>query len=291
MFKLAVIGLDTSHSIVFTELIQDKEKKMVDKLQVVSCMRFPTPFQSEPDQDKRQITLENLGVKVTRSFEEAVEGVDGVMIEINDPALHLEYFEKSAELGLPVFLDKPMADNLENGIKIYNIAKEKNIKVWSSSSLRFTPEIIECASKVPSPVLCNVYGPLGKAASGSSLIWYGIHTFEMLATLMGGGAESVTAKRDAKGVVSIVEYADDRRAVVECNDGAFCYGGRAQDADGVQSYNTSGSPYPFLISALEEFFVEGIVPVPFECTLEIQAMMDAAEKSLASGKTEPVFKL
>jgi predicted dehydrogenase len=290
MFKLAVVGLDTSHSVVFTDLIQG-EQKMVEKLQVATCMRFPTPFQSEPDQDKRQETMEGMGVKVTRSFEEAVEGVDGIMLEINDPAMHLEYFSKAAELGLPVFLDKPMADSLENGRKIYKIAKERNIKTWSSSSLRFTPEIIECASKVKDPKFCNVFGPLGKAASGSSLIWYGIHTFEMLMTLMGPGAKSVIAKEDSNGVVSIVQYEDGRRGIAECNNGAFKYGGSARTIELAENYITAGSPYPFLISALENFFVDGTIPVPFEDTLEIQAIMEAASKSLESGKEEAVFKL
>jgi predicted dehydrogenase len=290
MFKLAVIGLDTSHSVVFTDLIQG-EKKMVDKLHVETCMRFPSAFQSEADQDKRQEQMEAMGVKVTRSFEEAVEGVDGILLEINDPALHLEYFQKATELGMPVFLDKPMADNLENGLKIYKIAKEKNIKTWSSSSLRFTPEIIECASKVDKPKFSNVFGPLGQAATGNSLIWYGIHSFEMLMTLMDGGAKSVFAREDSNGVVSIVNYEGDRRGIVECNTAASKYGGRAQNNEVAENYVNAGSPYPFLISALENFFIEGTVPVPFEDTLEIQAMMEAAVKSLESGKTETVFKL
>lgn len=290
MFKLAVVGLDTSHSVVFTDLIQG-EKKMVDKLRVLNCMRFPTPFQAEDGQDERQKTLEDMGVKVTRSFEEAVEGADGILIEINDPSLHLEYFQKAAELRLPVFLDKPMADTLDSGRKIYEIARERNLKVWSSSSLRFTPEIIDCTSKVKEAKLCNVFGALGKAASGNSLIWYGVHTFEMLMTVMGPGAESVFAREDASGVVSIVNYKDGRRAVAECNSKTRFYGGRAQNDEVAENYITKGSPYPYLIKALEDFFVEGIVPVPFEDTLEIMAMMDAAVRSLESGREEAVFKI
>ena len=36
MFKLAVIGLDTSHSVKFTELIKERYAK---ELEVVNCMR------------------------------------------------------------------------------------------------------------------------------------------------------------------------------------------------------------------------------------------------------------
>jgi predicted dehydrogenase len=287
MLKLAVIGLDTSHSVVFTEYIQGKDK-MLETLQVISCMRFPSAFQSEKDQDTRQVKMEEMGVKVTSSFEEAVKGVDGIMLEINDPALHLEFFEKAAELGLPVFLDKPMADSLQNARRIYDIAKAKNLKVWCSSSLRFTPEIIECASQVKAPKFCNVFGPLGQAASGSSLIWYGIHTFEMLMTLMGGGAKTVLARQDESGVTVVIQYGDGRRGIAECNNRAFIYGGRAQNNELAVPYVTKGSPYPYLIAALEKFFLEGILPVALEETLEIQAMLDAAAKSLETGNEEAV---
>lgn len=294
MFKLACIGLDTSHAVKFTELIQGPAKK-VDSLQVVSCMRFPSAFQSEADQDKRQEVVEKLGVKVTTSFAEAVKGVDGILVEINDPALHLEYFKMAAATGLPVFLDKPMADTVENGRAIYEIAKKNNIRVWSSSSLRFTPEIRECCEAVKNPVLANVFGPLGKAAAGSSLIWYGIHTFEMLMTIMGSGAQSVTSRKDAKGVVSIIEYKDGRRGVAECNEGCFQYGGRAQNAEAAKSYHVNGATaeilYSNLITAIADFFTKGATPVSFEDTFEIQAMLDAAEKSVASGKTEKVESL
>jgi predicted dehydrogenase len=290
MFKLGMIGLDTSHSVVFPKLTQGKEEKVVDKLQVVSCMRFPTPFQTEEGQDQRQKTLEEMGIPVTRSFEEAVRGVDGILLEINDPSFHLEYFEKAAALGLPVFIDKPLADNLENGAKIFRLARKKNVKVWSSSSLRFTPEIVACAAKVKAPTLVHVYGYLGKASSGSSLVWYGVHTFEMLMTLMGGGAKSVFAREDACGVVSIIEYDGGRRGIVECNSIGRKYGGAAQCGEEAANFLNAGSPYPSLIKALQAFFVDGVIPVPLEETLEIQAMMEAAVKSLESGRTEPVYK-
>ncbi|MFH1904378.1 MAG: Gfo/Idh/MocA family oxidoreductase [bacterium] len=291
MFKLAVIGLDTSHSVKFTELIQGKNTK-IKELKVVKCMRFPSAFQSEGDQDKRQKELGEYAVKVTKSFSEAVEGVNGILLEINDPALHLEYFQKVAELNLPVFLDKPMADNLKNAVEICRIAKERNINVWTSSSLRFTPEIRECVANIDSPVIASVYGPLGKAAKGSSLIWYGIHSFEMLMTLMGKGVKNVTAIEDEKGVVSIVNYKDGRRGIVECNDGASKYGGRAQSDHAVQSFEVNfadaGELYNNLITAIRDFFIDGTVPIKLEDSLEIQSMMEAAAESLKSGKTKNV---
>ncbi len=294
MFKLACIGLDTSHSVKFTDLMQGSDKR-VDGLKVVSCQRFPSAFQSEPNQNKRQQAMEEMNVRVTRSFDEAVDGVDGILIEINDPALHLEYFAKSVELGLPVFLDKPMADTVENARKIYQLAQDKKIKCWSASSLRFTPEIRNCCTKIPQPLIANTFGPLGKAPAGDSLVWYGVHAFEMLLTIMGTGARSVLAQNGEQGVAAIVNFADGRRGTVDCNSNCSSYGGRAQrgtDADSfIVNFANAGDIYQNLITALADFFLKGVVPVSLKTTFEIQALLNAAAQSVASGKEEPVAHL
>lgn len=292
-FKVAMVGLDSSHTIHFTRLIQGDapRERRIDGLRVAACQRFPSPFQSEEDQDERQQQIEALGVPVTASFEEATRDADGVMLEINDPALHLEYFEKAALLGKPLFLDKPLAGCLEDGKKIVSLAKEKGIPVWSSSSLRFLDELIGACSQATDPVLCNVYGPLGKALAGSDLIWYGVHTIEMLSTILGRGAASVWAKRDGKGVVGIVEYEDGRRGVAECNVNAYFYGGRIQSAEKSVAFGAESTEdlYYNLLVRIRDFFLNGTIPVAMDDTLEILAIMDAAERSLASGEQEALL--
>jgi len=290
--KLGIIGLDTSHSIAFSNLIHGDDKRDdLRDLQISACMRFPSVFNSEESQDEREAQLEKWGIKVTRNFEEAVEGVDGILLEINDPALHLEYFTKAAELGKPIFLDKPLAGNIEDGRKILRIAEEKNVRVWSSSSLRFTNEITKAVESTDEPVLCNVFGPMGQAAAGSSLIWYGVHSFEMLNTIMGKGAESVLAQEDKHGIVTIVSYSDERRGIVECNRDSRFYGGRVQDTKQLVPFNVDSSAglYYNLLVKIKNFFVMGEIPVSLTDTYEILAMMVAAEQSVKSGKAEKVI--
>ena len=59
------------------------------------------------------------------------------MIEINDPNLHLQYVRRCAGLGVPLFLDKPLAQDLAAGLEIARIAAEHDLRVCSASSLRF----------------------------------------------------------------------------------------------------------------------------------------------------------
>jgi len=289
-FGVAIIGLDTSHSIEFTRLIQGDApaEHKIDGLRVLRCMRFPSPFHPEEGQDKRQAQLEQWEVEVTRSLEEAVHDADGLLLELNDPAMHLEFFEKVAGFGKPIFLDKPLAGAIADGRKIAAIAKEKGTKVWSSSSLRFIDGLVEALEEAPDALLCNAYGPLGKAQVGSDLIWYGVHTIEMIEAIMGRGAKSVWAKADEKGILQVIYYHDGRRAVAECNKNAYFYGGRVQSAEKVRAFDivSTANIYRNLLLRIRSFFIEGTIPVPMEDSLEILSIMDAAERSLASGAEE-----
>ena len=287
--EVAFIGLDTSHTVVFSQRMNDPacpEEEKVPGLHARRCLRFPSPFQSEEEQDERQSQIEGWGVEVTRDFDEAVDGCDVIMVEINDPTLHLDYFERAAVLGKPVFIDKPLADTLDNGRRIVELARENNLRFWSSSSLRFVEGLAKAREQVPEPLCANFFGPLGKAAAGSDIVWYGVHSVEMMAVAMGTGASSVIARKDPQGAVAHVGYSDGRRGVVEFNESIWTYGGRLAAECGVASFEaaSSSSLYNNLLAQMRSFFQGGDPPVPVEETLEVQAILDAIERSLSSGQ-------
>jgi predicted dehydrogenase len=292
--KVALIGLDTSHTIEFARRIQAPDcpaDQKVKGLSVSGCMRFSTPFQSEDGLNARQKTLEGWGIKVTTDFDAAVKGCDAIMLEINDPAYHLEYFKKCAALGKTVFLDKPLADNIENGLEIVRLAVENKVKLISASSLRFDANLINACAEMPKPALVSVYGPLGIAPSGSSIVWYGVHAFEMLEKAIGKGSASVTVRADGAGVVAIVDYPDRKRGVVELTKGAWIYGGTLRDSKAAISYSVaSGNLYVNIMREVEKFFRTGEASFSIEDAVEVMAMLDAAERSLKSGKTETVYR-
>lgn len=292
--KIGMIGLDTSHCIEFTKAFQGDvpPEQKISGLRVVAALRFPSVFQAESGQDKRQQQLEQMGVKVTHSLEEAVRGMDAIMIEINDPALHLEYFRKVVELApnLPMFLDKPMACDLEQGRQIVELARRKNVKVFSCSGCRFLPALEQARAEIPEPLLCHMYGWYNKAPAGSSIVWYGVHAMEVIERTMGRGAQNVFCREDARGLVVIVQYPGGRRAVAELCMGLWDIGGRLQSAERCVPFRHPGGSFNLsMLQKLRDFFQQGgEPPVTLDDTLEIQALLDACERSLASGKEAAV---
>ena len=288
--RFVMVGRDTCHSVAFTKCLQAPDvapDQKVHGARVVSCMRFETPFQDKNGLDARQKQLEQWGVTVTEDFDEAVAECEAIMLEINDPAYHLEYFRKCVPLGKPIFLDKPMADNTANARAIYKLAKDNNLRVFSASSLRIVPGLIESCESVPNAMYAYTYGPLGKAPAGSSIVWYGVHAFEMLERAMGQGAVGVFARRDKAGVVCVVEYHYNRRGVVELTEGASAYGGCVRDKGKAAPYICDNSRlYPDELIKVIEFFTGAEPAASLDDALEITAMLDAAERSTKSGKPE-----
>ena len=288
--RVAVIGLDTSHSVELPRRMQAPdcpEESRVEGLRAVTCMRFETPFTNRQVLDERQQQLEAWGVRVTEDFNDAVSDCDAIMIEINDPAYHLEYFKKCMKCNKPIFLDKPLADHYENGKAIYDLAKENNVQVLSSSPLRYVQGLTDACRMVSKPMQTYCYGPLGIPPVGSGVIWYGVHCFEMLEKAMGRGAICVDTRKDPAGAVAIVEYPDKRRGIVELTEGAYTYGGTLRDGKSNPSYSVD-SPvyYAEELKVIERFFRTGKANLCLDDALEVMNLLDAAAKSYESGKPE-----
>jgi hypothetical protein len=295
VLKVAMIGLDSSHTVEFARRMQDPEyteMERVSGLKTVACVRFPSTFQSEPNQDERQKIMEGWGVKVTRNLDEAIADCDAIMIPINDPALHLEWFERCAPLGKPIFLDKPMADSIASGRRIAALAVEHKVPLFSTSSLRYDADFCAALATNPESETAYVFGPLGIAPAGSHVVWYGVHVFEMVVAALGTGALTVRASRDPSGLVINVSYPDDRRGIAELTIGNYRYGGVLRNrADLIAAYNVTGGAkfYDATLRKVEEFFRSGKTPVPVAETLEVMGLLDAADRASKSGNVEPVY--
>ena len=299
MIKVAIIGLDTSHSIEFPRRMQAADcppDQRVPGMRAVTCLRFETPFQNKKGLDERQSQLESWGVCVTTRFEEAVADCDAIMLEINDGAYHREYFKKVAALGKPVFLDKPLALSLGDGRAIVRLMRAHHTRVWSGSSIPFCPEVDGTRSLFTEIRRAHVFGALGDAPAGDSLVWYGVHTFEVLQRIMGPGALSVRAIESKGSIITLADYGGGREGVVEAIRGTGIYGGRIQglmnkDAKVVPFVCNSADAYRDILRLNKAFFEGGAIPVDMRTTFEGLAMMTAARQSIETGKAVKVRQL
>jgi len=285
-FRLGMIGLDTSHVIAFTKLINDPAKNFGCKVVVGFPGGSPDIPSSANRVDKFTKQLQDeFGVEIVDSIEELCRKVDGVLLESVDGRPHLEQVRPVIAAKKPVFIDKPMAGNLADVLEIFQLAREHNVPCWSSSSLRFGPGIINMRnnSEVGRVLGCAAFSPCSLEEHHPNLYWYGVHGVEILFTIMGPGCESVRRiqTKDTEFVVGLWKggrigtYRGIRKG--KSDYGALVYGTKGI----VQSGRYGG--YEPLVVEIIRFFKTGQVPVPAEETTEIFAFMSAADESKAKG--------
>ena len=295
--KVGIIGLDTSHSPAFTKIMN------VDKDPAVAGFRVTAAYQwgskdivsCTKNYEKHIEMVKGMGVEIVDSIEALLSKVDVVCLETCDGREHLAQAEKVFASGKLVFIDKPLAHNLEDALKIYELGKKFNAKYFSSSALRF--------SNVAKAARAGEYGkirgaaiispsPLEEQGTHNYYTWYGIHGFEPLVAIMGMGVDKVSCFRNDTDDVINATWKDGRMGELRLMRKSWIYSGyvlpeKPKDKknpiivyDGYQGYQP-------LVKEIVKFFRTGVAPVSPEETIEIMAMMEAAEMSAKRGG-EPV---
>jgi predicted dehydrogenase len=284
VFRIGIIGLDTSHVTAFTKFINDPAKN--NGCKVVAGYPGGSPDVESSASRVEKFTEElrdKYDMEIVDSIEELCQKVDGVLLESVDGRPHLKQAKPVIAAKKPLFIDKPMAGNLADVLEIFRLANENNVPCWSSSSLRYAPAIVEMkeTDTVGQVLGCDVFSPCSLEEHHPDLYWYGVHGVEILFTIMGPGCETVRRiqTKDTEFVVGL--WKDGRIGTYRgLRSGKTDYGALVYGTKGIaQSGRYAG--YDDLVNEIVKFFKTGQVPVPPEETIELFAFMSAADKSKA----------
>jgi predicted dehydrogenase len=286
VFRLGMIGLDTSHVIAFTKVINDPAKNYGCKVVVGYSGGSPDIPSSATRVDKyTQQLRDDYGVEIVDTIEELCRKVDGVLLESVDGRPHLKQAIPVIKARKPLFIDKPMAGSLADVIEIFRLAKENNVPCWSSSSLRYGPGVIGTRNndKVGEILGCDAFSPCSLEEHHPDLYWYGVHGVEMLFTIMGTGCETVRRVQTGHCEFVVGIWKDGRVGTFRgVKKGKSGYGSMVFGTKGIVPGGGYGGYEP-LIDEIIKFFKTGNVPIPQEETIEIFAFMSAADESKARG--------
>lgn len=286
VFRIGIIGLDTSHVTAFTSFINNPSKNYGCKVVAGFPGGSPDVEASASRVEKFTQTLrDKYNVEIVKSIEELCQKVDGVLLESVDGRPHLAQAKPVIAAKKPLFIDKPMAGNLADVIEIFRLAEQNNMPCWSSSSLRYSPSIVEMKEKhsVGEVLGCDVFSPCSLEEHHPDLYWYGVHGVEMLFTVMGTGCETVRRVQTKDGEFVVGIWKDGRIGTYRgLRAGKEDYGATVFGTKGIVQGGKYGGYEP-LVDEIIKFFKTGQVPVPKAETIEIFAFMSAADESKAKG--------
>lgn len=287
--RLGIIGLDTSHSIEFTKLLNDTSSTdaYVQKFEVTAAYPYGSrTIETASSRIARYSEqIKGYGVTVTSSIEELLDMVDCVLLETNDGHLHLDQALKVFRAGKGCYIDKPLGATLGETIAIYEAAEKYGIPIFSSSALRFSTENVKIRAGEYGRVLsADCYSPHSPEPSHPDFGYYGIHGVEILYAAMGPGCESVTRMHSDDGDVVVGRWSDGRigtfRAITK---GPYLYGGTVITDRNISVQAGGYEGYRCLLDRILKFLETGIPPVGKDEIIEMFAFMKASNMSLGRG--------
>ncbi|HOZ46623.1 MAG TPA: Gfo/Idh/MocA family oxidoreductase [Candidatus Hydrogenedentes bacterium] len=286
--RVGMIGLDTSHVIAFTEVLNNPDHKdHIPGAKVVAAYKggsddVESSYTRVDDYTKQ--LQDRFGVKIVDTIEELCTMVDAVLLESVDGRPHLEQVKPVFAAKKPVFIDKPVAGSLRDAIEIFRLAKEAGVPCFSTSSYRYYPGLVELKKADVGDIRGVIsYGPCHLEAHHPDLYWYGVHPTEALYTIMGTGCETVVRTSTANTDVVTGVWSDGRvgtlRGLRDAStpNKVIVFGTKAVVEQG------EGGGYAPMLVEIVKFFQTGIAPVSAEETIELFAFMEAADESKRQG--------
>jgi hypothetical protein len=287
--RVGIIGLDTSHTTAFTELLNNANaKNHIPGAKVIVAYKggsrdLPDSWDRVEEYTKALQT--KYGVKIVDSIEDLCAQVDVVLLESVDGRPHLEQAKPVILAGKTLFIDKPVAGSLKDAMEIYRLAKARQVPCFTSSAYRYYDSMV-ALKKVDVGTIRGAisYGPCALEPHHPDFFWYGIHPVEALFTVLGPGCETVSRTTTADIDVATGVWSDGKVGSLHgLRNMATPHKVIVFGSKNVAEQSEVGDDYAPLVREIVKFFQTGVAPVSPEETLNMFAFMEAADESKRRG--------
>ena len=201
MKKIVILGCENSHANTFLDFIFDTNK--FPGVEVVGIYS---------DESAAAISLqEKYGVPIMKSYEEAVNNVDGVIITARDGGKHYKYAKPYINSGIPMFIDKPIAISENEAIKFMEELKNANVKISGGSCCKYDPFVQELKQDVLSGIKTVggfVRAPIQRKSVYGGFYFYAQHLVDIVLEIFGRNIKSVQAVEAGQNISVLFRYAD-----------------------------------------------------------------------------------
>lgn len=285
--RLGIVGTDTSHVITFIRLLNDPNNPdHVPGARVVAAYKGGSPdfplSASRTDKFAEELRTQ-WKVEIVPDIATLCAKVDGVLLHSVDGRVHLRQVKEILTSRKPVFIDKPLATTLADAREIARVLREAGVPWFSASPHRFNGAASTMTFADAKDIVVWGPGPMVEHHA-LDLAWYGVHSIEMLYTMMGPGCERVARLHTADTDVVTGRWKDGRTGTVLVRRPSGPFGAVVFRAKGIaRSPEKVESGYPGLMRALVRFFQTKQPPIANDETVEIISFMDAAQRSKEAG--------
>jgi predicted dehydrogenase len=220
--------------------------------------------------------------------------VDALIVDHRHAKYHLEAVLPFVKKGMPVFVDKPFCYRAAEGKAFLAAARAAGAPVTSFSAMvhqksfeRFKKDVAGLGEIAGG----TLFGPCDIESQYGGVFFYGVHQVEM--ALAAFGQDVVSAQIVRGGGVSLgrLVHASGRVVTLHLVSGKFKGFAASVFGSGGHVFKAlpmDRNPYLSGIRVFTTMFKTGKEPLPHDHLLKPVQVLEALEKSVTSGKAEPV---
>lgn len=218
--SIGMIGLDSSRSMAFAQLLQ--EDGGFNSCETEHVMACPNPLgnggqDAERSQEHARQLVNRWGVELVDSPEEVASRCDLLLLLSADVNARAASFDMVVDSAKPMYLEKSLAETASAAQQMVDRAARSGGRLFSASSVRFSPgwrRIME-AVQGGDPILgIDLVGPLPAHETLSRPHWYGVHQVDLAIDALGIGWSGLERFETDDGETTIVLWPDGRVATI-----------------------------------------------------------------------------
>lgn len=283
MIRLGIVGSDNSHALAFGELcnvLADDDPLRIHDARVVAICG-DEPARTREVAEKARIP------RIVERPEEMIGEVDAALVVHRHGAKHLAGARPFLEKGLPVFVDKPLATDVESARETIALARRCGAPLTSFTTLRWSPVFRDFVASLDGcgRVVAGLStGPGDPDSPYAGLFFYGVHAVELMLGAFGPGVRRVRASQLGKQCLATVEY-DDKLVALQLVHGAksiwhlVAFGDEVHRTVDVDAH----ACYYYGLRAVLDMVESGRAPLSDDELLEPVRVLAALEESRATG--------
>ena len=171
----------------------------------------------DPSNDNAKEVEDTYGIPRFMDEEALIAACD--IIDVVTPThLHYPVCEMAIKTGKHVFVEKPMANTIEEGKAIVNMVKEANVKLQVGHVERFNPAFLALKEVTLNPLFIEVhrlaqFNPRGTEVS--VILDLMIHDIDIILSIVKSGVKNISAS----GVAVLTDTPDIANVRIEFNNG------------------------------------------------------------------------
>ena len=171
----------------------------------------------DPDIARCKEIADKLNTKYFDKYQEMAGQTDAVII-VTPTSFHYEVGSFFLSNGINVFIEKPIASNSSEAVKLVNLAKERSLTLKVGHIERFNPAFISVRSIIRKPLFIEARGtsPFPERIKDTDVIMdMMIHDIDLVLDLAGSNARDVKAF----GMKVLSDRTDMAQALIEFENG------------------------------------------------------------------------